>query len=62
MKFRLDGRDAGRGMRAGVGPSSSLVVYVLAIVLVILVGDTDVNAVVFLILFFSREMTGLSSG
>lgn len=62
MKFRLDGRDAGRGMRACVGPSSSLVVYVLAIVLVILVGDADVDAVVFLILFFSREMTGLSSG
>lgn len=62
MKFRLDGRDAGRGMRVRVGPSSSLVVYVLAIVLVILVGDTDVGAVVFLILFFSREMTGLSSG
>lgn len=37
-------------------------VYVLAIVLVILVGDADVDAVVFLILFFSREMTGLSSG
>lgn len=42
-------------MRAGVGPSSSLVVYVLAIVLVILVGDADVNAVVFLIFYFFRE-------
>lgn len=49
-------------MRARVGPPSSLVVYVLAIVLVILVVDADVDAVVFLILFFSREMTGLSSG